>query len=191
MKKLFTLALLLASGLFITARAEYVWKSGYVVLNSGDTVKGEVRYNTKKEIDLFSKVQIKLSETEKKSYNAEKVKSYGYEDVKFVARKIGGEMAFVKVLTAGRINIFEFQYELQRGSEIIVEKEYFIENADKQADEPHKLKPGKFKKIVSDLMADHAELVERIQAEDKKYELADCIEIAEEYNEWAASQKGN
>ncbi|MCU0435614.1 MAG: hypothetical protein MUC87_19295 [Bacteroidia bacterium] len=191
MKKLITLGLLLTSGLFMTARAEYIWKAGYVVLNSGDTVKGEVRYNTKKEIDLYSKVQIKLSETEKKSYNPDKIKSYGYEEVKFVTRKIGGELAFVKVLTAGRINIFEFQYELQRGGDIVVEKEYFIENTDKKADEPQKLKTAKFKKIVAELMADHTELVERIQAEDKKYELSDCQEIAEEYNEWVASQKGN
>jgi arginine deiminase len=187
MKKLFTLLLLLVSGLFINARAEYVWKTGYVVLVSGDTVKGEVRYNTKKEIDLFSKVQIKLSETEKKSYNPAKVKSYSYEDVTFVTRKIGGELAFVKVLTAGRINIFEFQYEIQRGSEINVETEYFIENTTKASDEPQKLKTAKFKKIAAELMADHTELVERIEAEDKKYELSDCINVAEEYNEWAAT----
>lgn len=187
MKKLFTLLLLLSSGLFISARAEYVWKSGYVVLVTGDTVKGEVRYNTKKEIDLYSKVQIKLSETEKKSYNPAKVKSYSYEDVTFVTRKIGGELAFVKVLTSGRINVFEFQYEIQRGSEINVEKEYFIENTTKAADEPQKLKFAKFKKTAIELMADHTELIERIQEEDKKYELSDCIALVEEYNEWAST----
>lgn len=188
MKKLITLSFLLISGLFMNARAEYIWKMGYVVLNTGDTVKGEVRFNTKKEIDLFNKVQLKVSETEKKSYNPEKLKAYGYEDVKFVTRKVGGELAFMKVLTAGRITIYEFQYELQRGNDIIVEKEYFIENSAKAGEEPQKLKMAKFKKIAVELMADHTELVERIQAEDKKYELTDCQALVEEYNEWAAGQ---
>jgi hypothetical protein len=180
---------LLVSGLFNVTHAEHEWKKGYVVLNTGDTVKGEVRLNSKKEVDLYTKVQLKISETEKKSYSPEKIKAYGYEDIRFLSRKVGGEPAFLKVLTAGRINIYEYQYELQRGSSIVSETEYFIEKTDKPDAEPQKLKMSKFKKIVADLMADHTDLVERVQSEDEEFELTNCLQVVQEYNEWSVNQQ--
>jgi hypothetical protein len=47
-----------------------------------------------------------------------------------------------------------------------------------------KAKPAKFKKIVGDLMADHSDLVARVQEDDKKYEVTDMQKVIDEYNEW-------
>ena len=40
-------------------------------------------------------------------------------------------------------------------------------------------------------MADHTELVARIQAEDKKYEIGDMQSIVAEYNTWYEQESGS
>ena len=53
------LACLLFSGLEF--KAQLLWKKGYVLLATGDTVKGEIKVNPKKEFDFYSKVMVKRS----------------------------------------------------------------------------------------------------------------------------------
>jgi hypothetical protein len=188
-KKLVLILVLAVSGASV-AHAELVWKNGYVILTNGDSVKGDIKVNTKKELTLFQKVTMKITETSTKTYKPEQVAEYGFEESKFLARKVDGEMQFMKVLASGRVNLFEWQYELQRGNELVVEKEYFIEKND-GAGKLEKAKPAKFKKTVAELMADHTDLVARIQNEDKKYEIAQMQSIVEEYNTWYEEQNGS
>jgi hypothetical protein len=184
MKKQALFLLLFVFGAFSAVKAEYVWKSGYVILNSGDTVKGDVKYNTKKELQLFSKVTLKQGET-MKNYKPDQIKEYGYEDVKFLTRTMDKELVFLKLVSAGKINLFEWQFEVYHGDEIQVEKDYYIENTAGSAKELEKLKGNKFKKTVAEMMADHTELVSRVEADNKKYEFAEMQSVVEEYNEWA------
>lgn len=184
MKKQAFFLLLFVFGAFSAVKAEYVWKSGYVILNSGDTVKGDVKYNTKKELQLFSKVTLKQGET-MKNYKPDQIKEYGYEDVKFLTRTMDKELVFLKLVSAGKINLFEWQFEVYHGDEIQVEKDYYIENTAGSAKELEKLKGNKFKKTVAEMMADHTELVSRVEADNKKYEFAEMQSVVEEYNEWA------
>jgi hypothetical protein len=188
MKKLFSLLVLFTAGTITSLHAETVYKSGYVILVSGDSVKGDIRINTKKELPLFQKVAVKQGEATK-TYKPEQVKEYGFESTQFVARKIDGEMQFVKVISSGRINLYEWQYELQRGAEVIIESEYFIEKND-GASELQKAKSGKFKKAVGELMSDNSELVSRVQSDDKKYEIAEMKQVCDEYNTWYQEQNG-
>jgi hypothetical protein len=188
MKKLSILFVLLIAS--YAAKAELVFKSGYVILTSGDSVKGEIKVNAKKEISHFQKVTMKISETSTKTYKPEQVKEYGFDGNRFLARKMDGEMAFMKVISAGRINLFEWQYEIQRGSDIVVEKEYFIEKNDGSG-KMEKAKTGKFKKIVAEYMADHTELVARVEGDSKKYEIGDMQNIVDEYNTWYQEQNGS
>jgi hypothetical protein len=187
MKKLFSLLLIFAAGTISSVHAETVYKSGYVVLNSGDSVKGDIRINTKKELPLFQKVALKQGETTK-TYKPEQVKVYGFESTQFVARKIDGEMQFVKVISSGQVNLYEWQYEIQRGADIIIESEYFVE---KNGAELQKAKSAKFKKTVAELMADNSELVARVQGDDKKYEIAEMKQVCDEYNTWFEKQNGS
>ena len=189
MKKLFCLLVLFVAGTLTNLHAEMVWKTGYVILNSGDSIKGDIKVNTKKELTLFQKVYFKQGESSK-TYKPEQVKEYGYENERFLARKIDGEMQFLKVLSYGHIILYEWQYELQRGAEVIVEKEYYIEKNDGSA-KIEKTKPGKFKKNVAEYMADHTELVARVQKEDKKYEIGDMQNIIAEYNTWYEQESGS
>lgn len=187
MKKLFCLLVLFAAGT-IASHAEMVWKSGYVILSSGDSIKGDIKVNTKKELTLFQKVYVKQGESSK-TYKPEQVKEYGYESSRFLSRKIDGEMQFLKVLSYGHIILYEWQYELQRGENLIIEKEFFIEKNDGSG-KLEKAKPGKFKKMVAELMADNTELVARVQGEDKKYEIGDMQKIIAEYNTWYEQEGG-
>lgn len=189
MKKLFCLLVLFVAGTVTSLHAEMVWKSGYVILTTGDTIKGEIKINTKKELPLFQKVYLKKGEATK-TYKPEQVKEYTYENERFISRKIDGEMQFLKVLSYGRIILYEWQFELQRGADLIVEKEYYIETNDGTG-KIEKTKPGKFKKVVAERMADHAELVARVQNEDKKYEIGDVQNIVTEYNTWYEQEGAN
>jgi hypothetical protein len=188
MKKIFSL-LAFSLGIVISVQAQLTYKSGYIVLTSGDSVKGDIRINTKKELPMFSKVAVKQGESTK-TYKPEQVKEYGYESTHFISRQIDGEMQFVKVLSFGRVNLYEWQYELQRGNDLVVESEYYIEKND-GVSEMQKAKSGKFKKIVADVMSDNSELVTRVQGDDKKYEVTEMTQVCDEYNAWYIKQNGS
>jgi hypothetical protein len=190
MKKSLTLVVLLVFGAFTAAKADLVWKQGYVVLNSGDTLKGEVKYNTKKELSLFSKVTLKNAENVQKNYKPEDLKGFGYEDVRFLTRTMDRELVFLKLVSEGQINLFEWQFEVYHGDQTLVEKDFYVEKVGGTEKEPKKLKGNHFKKTVSELMADHSELVARVESEDKKYEIKDMQSVIEEYNDWYASEHG-
>lgn len=187
MKKLFALIVLFTVST-VVMHAEMVWKSGYVILASGDSVKGDIKINPKKELTLFQKVYVKQGETSK-TYKPEQVKEYGFESSRFISRKIDGEMQFLKVLSFGRIILYEWQFELQRGAELVVDKEYYIEKNDGSG-ALERAKTGKFKKLVGEMMADNSELVARVQGEDKKYEIGDMIKVVDEYNTWYEQENG-
>ena len=167
--------------------AQFVYKSGYVLLLNGDSVKGDIRVNTKKELTMFQKVGIKVGDATK-NYKPEQVKEYSYETTKFVARKVDGEMQFLKVISSGRINLYELQFEVQRGNDLVVDSDYYMEKNDGTNAEPQKVK--KFKKAVADMMSDNTDLVARVQSDDKKYEVADMAKVVEEYNSWFDKQNG-
>lgn len=188
MKKHLFLALLFVFGAFSAAKAELVWKSGYVILNNGDTVKGEIKYNTKKELPLFSKVTLKTPDNVQKNYKPDQVKEYSYEGVRFLPRTVDKELVFLKLVSAGQINLFEWQYEVYHGDQTLVEKDFYIEKVGSDVKEPEKLKGNRFKKTVSELMSDNVDLVNRVENDSKKYEIAEMQSVIEEYNEWYAQQ---
>jgi hypothetical protein len=184
--KLFLLLLIVCSSRFGSAQTQMIWKKGYVLLTTGDTVKGEIRLNTKKEFDLYSKVTVKKSEDEKKTFSPQKAREYCFEDTHFVSRLVEGEGSFVKCVSLGAVNLYEHQYEWQSGNEIIYKSEYFIEKA--HSTEIVRVRPGKFKKIVEEYMGDNAELVQQVK--DKKYDFEQLTEVVQTYNSWAKAQKG-
>ena len=185
--KFFNWLLVLSLGLGIQqGKAQLLWKKGYVLLNTGDTVKGEIKVNPKKEFDFYSKVMVKRSEDEKKTFNPAKAKEFSFEDTRFVSRQVEGENSFVKCLSMGAVNLFEHQYEWQSGNEIVYRSEYFIEKPNSK--EMVRVKSGHFKKIVEEFMGDNAELLKDVK--DKKYDFEQLSEVVQTYNAWAKTQKG-
>lgn len=168
----------------VMSQAAMIWKPGYVVTNAGDTVKGEVKVNDKKEFDLFRKVTLKLSETEKKMYNPTKIKEYTVDGQRFIAKSIDGENVFVKVVAQGAVTLYQHQFEYYHGEEVRYDTEYYIE----KNNDLSKIKGNKFKKIVAEIMADNAELVKKVQESDGKYEGDAIVEVVNEYNTWFKEQ---
>lgn len=158
------------------AQAKYL--PGYVILLNGDTLKGEIKVNPKKEYDNFVKAQYRKKENvDMKTYNATKIKEYCVDGVTYVSRNIDGEQVFVKRLSKGNVNLYESQVEVLQMNDIKVKSDYYME---KSNGEFVKIKSGKFKKQVSEAMADNEEIVKAL--EDKKYEYENIVELFEAYN---------
>lgn len=187
MKKNLTLLILLVFGGFTIAKAELVWKTGYVILANGDTLKGEIKYNTKKELSLFSKVTFRQAE-KVKNYKPEDLQEFCYEETHFLTKAMDKELVFLKLVSEGAINLFEWQFEMMHGDQMVVDMDYYVEKVGGTDKEPQKLKGNKFKKTVAELMADNSELVARVDAESKKYEIGEMKSVIEEYNGWYADQ---
>lgn len=158
------------------AQAKYF--PGYVILLNGDTLKGEVKKNPKKEFDNFAKASYRKKENvDMKTYNATKIKEYCVDGVVFVSRNIDGEQVFVKRLSKGNVCLYEAQVEVLQMNEIKVKSDYFME---KEGGEFVKIKSGKFKKQVTEVMADNEDIVKAL--EEKKYDYDNIVELFKEYN---------
>jgi hypothetical protein len=170
----------------LSADAQLIWKKGYVLLTSGDTVKGEIKVNPKKEFDFYSRVMVKRTEDDKKTFTSVKAKEFCFDQTRFVSRLVEGESSFVKCLSAGAINLYEHQYEWQSGNNIVYKSEYFIEKAN--STEMVRVKSGHFKKIVEEYMGDNASLLKDVH--DKKYDFDQLADVVQQYNDWVKTQKG-
>ncbi len=158
------------------AQAKYY--SGYVILLNGDTLKGEVKKNPKREFDNFAKAAYRKKEgAEIKTYNPTKIKEYFVDGVTFVSRNVNGEQVFVKRLSKGAVNLYEAQVEVLQMNDIKVKSDYYME---KQSGEFVKIKSGKFNKQVEEVMGDNEEIVKALA--EKKYEYENIVELFNAYN---------
>ncbi len=174
----FTLALFLFVSFNKNSNAQAKYYKGYVVLLNGDTLKGEIRKNAKKEYDNFTKASFKKTNgTETKTYHADKVKAYEVDGATFISRNLDGEQVFVKRLSKGTVNLYEAQVEVLQMNEVKVRSDFYME---KEAGEFVKIKSGKFKKQITDVMGDNEEIVKGL--EEKKYDFDNIVEVFNAYN---------
>ena len=102
-----TLALFFIIILSNNIHAQTKYYKGYVVLLNGDTLNGEIKKNSKKEFDNFSKASFKNDAGEIKTYHPDKVKEYVVDGSTFISRNIDGDQIFVKRLSKGVVNLYE------------------------------------------------------------------------------------
>ena len=183
MKKLYFIAALL---FFIsTGFSQVTFVKGYLVPLTGDTLRGEVKINPKKEFDTYNKVFFKDASGVQKNYKADKVKAYGFDNKHFFAGDYEGEPMFYKILSSGTINLLEMMYETMQMNEISYKSDYYItKKGDKEFT---KVKPGKFKKQLTELMKDNADVLQNME-DDKKFEIEKVTEVVNQYNDWAKSK---
>jgi hypothetical protein len=174
-------AILMAFKVKTFAQAKYF--PGYVVMLNGDTLKGEVKKNPKREFDSFTKAAYRKKEGgEIKTFNPTKIKEYCVEGVIFVSRNVDGEQVFVKRLSKGSVNLYESQIEVLQMNDIKVKSDYYME---KKSGEFMKIKSGKFQKQVVEAMSDNEEIVKAL--EEKKYEYGNIVELFNAYNKSASN----
>jgi len=80
-------------------------------------------------------------------------------------------------LSKGTVNLYEAQIEVYQMNDIKVKSDYYME---KLAGEFVKIKSGKFKKQVEEVMSDNVEIVKALA--DKKYEYDNIVELFNAYN---------
>lgn len=155
---------------------------GYVILVSGDTLKGEIKMNPKKEFDNFTKASYRKNEgSEIKTFSPKKIKEYCVNGVIYVSRNIEGEQIFLKQLSGGLVNLYEAQVEVYQMNELKIKSDFYMEKIGEAG--PVKLKSGKFRKQVEEVMSDNLEIVKGLQ--DKTYDYENIVEVFNSYNKSA------
>ena len=183
MKKLYFIASLFLSCNFLISQVTFV--KGYMLNPNGDTVKGEVRINPKRLSENFTKLYFKDNNGVQKNHKPDKVKGYGYEGKNFIASKFGDEICCFKVLSSGKVMLYEMVFEEYNVSTTYFKSEfYFSQGGDKEFT---RLKQGKFKKQLSDVMKDNTEFIQNATEDEKKFEIEKVTEIVNQYNSWAKS----
>jgi hypothetical protein len=168
-----------------SAFSQISFVKGYMITMSGDTLQGEIKTKPKKEFDSFNKVFFKDASGVQKDYKPDKVKGYGFGNKHFIASKYDGEPMFYKVLSNGHVMLFEMMYEMQQMDEIIYKTEYYV--AKKEDAEYSKLKEGKYRKQLGELMKDNPEIITNTE-EDKRFEIGKVVDLVDQYNNWARSK---
>src|SRR3954464_4735274 len=148
----FTFVLFFIAIISNNIHAQTKYYKGHIVLLNGDTLNGEIRKNSKKEFENFSKASFKNEAGEIKTYHPDKVKEYVVDGSTFISRNIDGDQVFMKCLSKGAVNLYEVQVEVMQMNEIRVKSDYYME---KEAGEFVKIKSGKFKKQIVDVMGDN------------------------------------
>lgn len=162
-----------------SAYCQLKYVKGYVIQLKGDTLKGEIEINPKKTADAYRKIKIRAGAgLPIKNFSADKINGYATDSAVFIAKKIDDEPQFVKQLRMGKINLYEGRTEMMQNNKITLEPDFFIEKDEKMISIQDK--PNKFKKQMTSLMADNADIVKAI--EEDKYNYSNLIELFEEYN---------
>lgn len=181
--KLFLFALLIG-GLCNFSFAQITFVKGYMINDKGDTLKGEIKMNPKKEFDQYNKVFFKDESGVQKNYKPDKVKGYGFDNKHFIAAKYEGDMLFYKILCNGKLMLYEMMYEVMQMNEISYKSDYYVSNPGDN--EFTKLKQNKYKKQLAELMKDNPDIA--AGDEEKKFEIEKVLELVNQYNDWAKSK---
>jgi hypothetical protein len=170
--------LLLALSLVMgTAFSQVTFVKGYIIQAKGDTVWGEVKVNTKKDFENYSKVFFKDPTGNQKFHKPEKIKGYGYEGKDYVTAKFDGENAFYWVIIPGDLMLLDIKFEMYEMNETTYKNEYYL--ARKGDTEFTKVKTNKFKKQLTEFMKDKPEIA---AAAEDKFEIEKAIELVKQYN---------
>ncbi|MES2679286.1 MAG: hypothetical protein V4635_05345 [Bacteroidota bacterium] len=180
------LALFMSLNAFYATAQKVTFEKGYVVNDKGDTLRGEIKFNPKKEQDCYSKVVFKDESGALKNYKPNKAKAYGFNDQRYVAMEFEGEPKFLRVLAEGEINLYKMMFEDISMNKEVVAGEYFVSH---KADDKKRtaVKEGKFKKQMTELMKDNTEFINNYEDE-KTFNEANAAEVIKKYNAWKAGK---
>lgn len=175
---------LLLSLISITLTSQITFVKGYIVTEKGDTLKGEVKINPKKEQDNYSKVFLKEESGTQKNYKPNKVKAYGFENQHFISTDYEGEPKFYKILVRGEISLYKMMFEIVNMNSTSYEGEYYIIRKDDK--KMTVVKEGKFKKQLQEMMSGASGYANEYEGE-KKINEESAIKAISNFN----NRKGN
>ncbi len=143
---------------------------GYVIMNTNDTIRGQIKYKNKEEV--LDKVTVLLDAENKKIIKASEIKSFS-ADEDYITHKLNGEAVFMKVLSQGYYSLYEYQMPPEQGSKY--QMYYRKENGKIQM-----INISNWKKQVEELISDNAQLVADLKK--KTYTLETLGALFDAYN---------
>jgi hypothetical protein len=159
--------------------SQIAFVKGYIVNEKGDTLKGEVKINPKKEQDNYSKVFFKDESGTQKNYKPNKLKGYGFQDQNYTSMDYEGELKFYKVLISGEISLYKMMFEIVNMNATSYDGEYYIT---RQGDKKMALvKEGKLKKQLQEMMSGASGYTNEYEG-DKKINEESAISAIKNYN---------
>ena len=162
-------------------KAQLTMVPGYMISAKGDTLKGEVKINPKKDIDNFSKVFFKDASGVQKNYKPAKVKGYGFANRHFVSITEKDESMFCERLTEGAIILYKSAFEASSAGETTKELIWYLfKEGDKKLTE---VKETKFRKQIMEWMSGSAGLANDYE-DGKTFNEGAAIEVIKKYNSW-------
>lgn len=147
---------LLSIGTKAFAQAKYL--PGYVILLTGDTLRGEIKKNTKRDYDNFVKVAYRKSEgNDLRTFAPKKIKGYWVDSTTFVSRMIEEDLVFVKRLSSDTSStiIYEAQVQYEQVGEVKVATDYYYEKPTKEF---VKIKSKKALKYIEETRLKHKKI---------------------------------
>jgi hypothetical protein len=159
--------------------AQITFVKGYIINDKGDTVRGEVKTNLKKEKDNFLRVAFKSSDGTQKNYKANKIKGYGFDTKHYVAGEHDGEQKFYQRLTIGEILLFKIMFEAINMNVTTFEPEYYIKQKDQT--KYTEVKESKFKKQLQEFMKDNPSMANEYE-DGKTFNVEKAVEVITKYN---------
>lgn len=178
--------LALVVSIFTTVSAQSTLTPGYIITAKGDTLKGQIKFNPKNDLLLYDAITFQTSAADKKSYRANKIKEYSFDGNVFVSRMIDGKPVFVKRLSAGAVNLYEYKAEEFFMNNIHVRVDYYMEKLGDS--EFMHIRESKYKKQLAEALSDDQDLIRDIQ--EKKYDYENIVDIFEQYNKNKEDKKG-
>lgn len=185
--KYFVSALIVCFLIFNATAQKISFEKGYIVNEKGDTLRGEVKFNPKKEQDCYNKVFFKDEAGIQKNYKpGKKATAYGFKDQHFIAMDFENEPKFYKILATGEINFYKMLVEEISMNQPVLGGDYFIAHK-KDIKDLTAVREGKFKKQMSEWMKDNTEFISDYEDE-KTFNEETATEAVKKYNAWKASQ---
>ncbi|MBS1651954.1 MAG: hypothetical protein JSU07_08100 [Bacteroidetes bacterium] len=160
-------------------KAQQQFVPGYIVTEKSDTLKGDIKLNSKKEQDLYNKIIFKDTQGIQKTYKPNKVKAYGFDKTHFETKEFGGEKFFFKVIAQGEISMYKLIVEEVRMNASSFSPEYFlIREGDKKMTD---VKPAKLKKQLQEMMSGAASYASDYEG-DKNIDEVSAANVITKYN---------
>lgn len=151
---------------------------GYVILETGDTLKGQLRYRSRD--GLKDKIYLKISETEKKYLPLMSLSSFKADSLLYRKIQIGKREVFAKILAGGPVHLAEEEYLRDyQGQSLPAFRLYFRKN---ESPEWEEVKTGgnKWRSQMAELLQSNPELAGSL--ENKELSPDDLGRIVRQFN---------
>lgn len=189
---LFLSALLIMSSIHYVS-AQNTYYPGFVVLNSGDTLKGKIQDRNINRGVIYDRIRFISENGKKEKYTAEDLISYSVESVNFESKWFNeetaffkfrytsiygqGEKVFLRVNVKGKLTCYTNEY-VDEDNDFFDGFELYLKEGENEFQRANQGLFGLKKNKLSEYFRDCPSLVEKINNE----EIKNAIEVANYYN---------